>query len=181
VSLDNQAPANDYYARNYLNPDGESGKHAAYGGLLRDRPLGRDPLGGDWALADFETEVRQAVAAGLDGFTVDILSLTSAHWTRVQKLITAAENVDPGFSIVLMPDMNGLASAGSDAFASAMAQLAASDSVYRLGDGRVTFLLGHRRLPRPGLRGARLARGRAAARRSRRRGRRGRPRAPRSA
>ncbi|QFY11104.1 DNRLRE domain-containing protein [Nonomuraea phyllanthi] len=137
VSLDNQAPANDYYARNYLNPDGESGKHAAYGGLLRDRPLGRDPLGGDWALADFETEVRQAVAAGLDGFTVDILSLTSAHWTRVQKLITAAENVDPGFSIVLMPDMNGLASAGSDAFASAMAQLAASDSVYRLGDGRL--------------------------------------------
>ncbi|SCE09881.1 hypothetical protein GA0115252_13041, partial [Streptomyces sp. DfronAA-171] len=38
LSLDNQAPGADYYARNYLRPEGESGKHAAYGGLLRDRP-----------------------------------------------------------------------------------------------------------------------------------------------
>ncbi|WP_256863000.1 endo-1,3-alpha-glucanase family glycosylhydrolase [Microbispora sp. GKU 823] len=137
VSLDNKAPADDYYTRNYLNPDGESGKHSAYGGLLRDRPLGRDPLTGDWALADFTTEVRQAIAAGLDGFTVDILSLTGTHWTRVQKLIQAAEAVDPAFKIVLMPDMNGLASADSAALADAVATLAASKSVYRLGDNRL--------------------------------------------
>ncbi|GGT41486.1 endo-1,3-alpha-glucanase family glycosylhydrolase [Nonomuraea spiralis] len=137
VSLDNQAPASDYYARNYLKPDGESGKHAAYGGLLRDRPLGRDPIAGDYALADFKTEIRQAVAAGLDGFTVDILSITSAHWTRVQNLIKAAEAVDPGFKIVLMPDTNGLASVDSAAFATAMAKLAASKSVYRLADNRL--------------------------------------------
>ncbi|WP_244312235.1 endo-1,3-alpha-glucanase family glycosylhydrolase [Microbispora hainanensis] len=137
VSLDNKAPAEDYYTRNYLNPDGESGKHSAYGGLLRDRPLGRDPLTGDWALADFATEVRQAIAAGLDGFTVDILSLTGTHWTRIQKLIQAAESVDPGFKIVLMPDMNGLASADSAALADAVATLAASTSVYRLGDNRL--------------------------------------------
>ncbi|MFI9597399.1 endo-1,3-alpha-glucanase family glycosylhydrolase [Nonomuraea sp. NPDC052265] len=137
VSLDNQAPASDYYARNYLKPDGESGKHAAYGGLLRDRPIGRDPISGDYAVADFKTEVKQAVAAGLDGFTVDILSITSAHWTRVQNLIKAAEAVDPGFKIVLMPDTNGLASVDSAAFATAMAKLAASKSVYRLADDRL--------------------------------------------
>lgn len=137
VSLDNQAPASDYYARNYLKPDGESGKHAAYGGLLRDRPLGRDPIAGDYALADFKTEVKQAIAAGLDGFTVDILSVTSAHWTRVQNLIKAAEAVDPGFKIVLMPDTNGLASVDSATFAAAMAKLAASKSVYRLADNRL--------------------------------------------
>lgn len=137
LSLDNQAPAADYYARNYLKPEGESGKHAAYGGLLRDRPLGRDPIAGDYAVADFKTEVRQAIAAGLDGFTVDILSVTSAHWTRVQNLIKAAEAVDPGFKIVLMPDTNGLASVDSATLAAAMAKLAASTSVYRLADNRL--------------------------------------------
>ncbi|MET7464044.1 endo-1,3-alpha-glucanase family glycosylhydrolase [Nonomuraea sp. NPDC005501] len=137
VSLDNQAPAGDYYARNYLKPEGESGKHAAYGGLLRDRPIGRAPLSGDYALADFKTEVKQAIAAGLDGFTVDILSVTSAHWTRVQNLIKAAEAVDPGFKIVLMPDTNGLASVDSATLASSIAKLAASKSVYRLADNRL--------------------------------------------
>jgi hypothetical protein len=137
ISLDNAAPENDYYARNYLKPEGESGKHAAYGGLLRDRPPGRSPITGDYALADLKTEVKQAIAAGLDGFTVDILSVTSAHWTRVQNLVKAAEAVDPGFKIVLMPDTNGLASVDSTALAAAMAKLAASKSVYRLADDRL--------------------------------------------
>ncbi|MFB4266635.1 endo-1,3-alpha-glucanase family glycosylhydrolase [Nonomuraea sp. GTA35] len=137
ISLDNAAPENDYYARNYLKPEGESGKHAAYGGLLRDRPPGRSPITGDYALADLKTEVKQAIAAGLDGFTVDILSVTSAHWTRVQNLVKAAEAVDPGFKIVLMPDTNGLASVDSATLAAAMAKLAASKSVYRLADDRL--------------------------------------------
>ncbi|GAA2219630.1 hypothetical protein GCM10009850_121110 [Nonomuraea monospora] len=139
LSLDNAAPANDYYARNYLKPEGESGKHSAYGGLLRDRPIGRDPISGDYALEDLKTEVKQAIAAGLDGFTVDILSVTSAHWTRVQNLIKAAEAVDPGFKIVLMPDTNGLASVDSATLATAMAKLAASKSVYRLDDNRLVI------------------------------------------
>ncbi|GAA2212640.1 hypothetical protein GCM10009850_081020 [Nonomuraea monospora] len=137
ISLDNAAAENDYYARNYLKPEGESGKHAAYGGLLRDRPTGRSPITGDYALADLKTEVKQAIAAGLDGFTVDILSVTSANWTRVQNLVKAAEAVDPGFKIVLMPDTNGLASVDSATLAKAVAGLAASDSVYRLADDRL--------------------------------------------
>ncbi|MEV0231456.1 endo-1,3-alpha-glucanase family glycosylhydrolase [Nonomuraea sp. NPDC050786] len=137
VSIDNQAPASDYYARNWLKPEGESGKHKAYGGFLRDRPLTRSPLTGDFELADLKTEVSQAVAAGLDGFTVDILSVTSRNWTRVENLIKAAEAVDPGFKIVLMPDMNGLASVDSAALAAALAKVAASKSVYRLADNRL--------------------------------------------
>ncbi|WP_433435824.1 endo-1,3-alpha-glucanase family glycosylhydrolase [Nonomuraea sp. CA-141351] len=137
ISLDNAAPENDYYARNYLKPEGESGKHAAYGGLLRDRPAGRAPITGDYALADLKTEVKQAIAAGIDGFTVDILSVTSANWTRVQNLVKAAEAVDPGFKIVLMPDTNGLASVDSATLAAAIAELAASKSVYRLADNRL--------------------------------------------
>ncbi|MEV0148898.1 MULTISPECIES: endo-1,3-alpha-glucanase family glycosylhydrolase [unclassified Nonomuraea] len=137
ISLDNQAPASDYYARNYLKPEGESGKHSAYGGLLRDRPIGRSPLTGDYAVEDLKTEVRQAIAAGLDGFTVDILSVSSNNWTRVQNLVKAAAAVDPGFRIVLMPDMNGLASVDSATLASSLAKLAASSSVYKLADGRL--------------------------------------------
>ncbi|NUW37204.1 DNRLRE domain-containing protein [Nonomuraea sp. SMC257] len=137
ISLDNQAPASDYYARNYLKPEGESGKHSAYGGLLRDRPIGRSPLSGEYVLEDLKTEVRQAIAAGLDGFTVDILSVSSNNWTRVQNLVKAAAAVDPGFKIVLMPDMNGLSSVDSATLATALAKLASSPAVYKLGDGRL--------------------------------------------
>lgn len=137
LSIDNKAPASDYYARNWLKPEGEGGKHVAYGGFLRDRPLPRAPLTGDWELADLKTEIRQAIAAGLDGFTVDILSVTSRHWTRTVNLVKAAEEVDPGFKIVLMPDMNGLASVDSDTLAAALAELAGSPAVHRLADGRL--------------------------------------------
>ncbi|MER6948060.1 endo-1,3-alpha-glucanase family glycosylhydrolase [Nonomuraea sp. NPDC000554] len=138
VSLNNKAGADDYYTKNYLNPAGEGGKHAAYGGLLRDRPLPRGVLSGDWQLADMKTEVRTAVAAGLDGFTVDVLSLNSANWDRLKVLVKAAEAVDPGFRIVPMPDMTSL-SADAATLAASMAELAASRSVYRLPDKRLVI------------------------------------------
>lgn len=68
----------DYYETGYLDPEGESGKHAAYGGFLRDRPLPGLPLVGDWALANARDEVAQARSAGLDGFLVDILTATTS-------------------------------------------------------------------------------------------------------
>ncbi|WP_448699237.1 hypothetical protein [Streptomyces avidinii] len=70
LSLDNAAADRDYYTRNYLDPDGESGKHGRYGGLLRDRPLPVTPKGGDWEYANLQQEVRTARAAGIDGFTL---------------------------------------------------------------------------------------------------------------
>ncbi|MFE3454784.1 endo-1,3-alpha-glucanase family glycosylhydrolase [Nonomuraea sp. NPDC059194] len=138
LSLNNKAGADDYYTKHYLTPTGESGKHAAYGGLLRDRPAPRGVLAGDWQLADMKKEVQTAVAAGLDGFTVDVLSLTSAHWGRLQTLIKAAEEVDPGFGIVLMPDMTSLKTDAAT-LAASMAKLAASKSVYRLADKRLVI------------------------------------------
>ncbi|MDI2127498.1 endo-1,3-alpha-glucanase family glycosylhydrolase [Yinghuangia seranimata] len=141
VSLDNAAPADDYYARNYLNPAGEGGRHQAYGGLLRDRPLPRAPLSGDWELQDMESEVRTAVSAGIDGFTVDLLDLTpgSQHRKRVDALVKAAERVDPGFRVILMPDMTAGKIKGLDAagLAAALAPLAGSPAMQRLDDGRL--------------------------------------------
>jgi Glycosyl hydrolase family 71 len=139
ISLDDKAADADYYTRNYLTPGGESGKHVAYGGLLRDRPLPRDPLGGDYQLKDMQTEVARATGAGLDGFSLDLLSVSdsSANWTRAKKLIQAAGTTDPNFKIMLMPDMNGLVNTDSDTLAAAIAGIASSPAVYHLADGRL--------------------------------------------
>ena len=135
--MDNKDPSVDYYARNYLQASGESGKFAAYGGLLRDRPIGRAPLSGNYQLQDLETEVRQARSAGLDGFTVDILSLTSANWDRVELLLEAAHDADPSFKIMLMPDMTTLDGQTPEALATAMETLGKYPAAFHLADGRL--------------------------------------------
>ncbi len=82
ISLDNAPSDKDYYSTDYLKVNGEGGKYAAVGGLLRDRPLGRAPLSNsNFRLADMRTEVRQAKAAGIDGFTLNIMSLQGSNWT----------------------------------------------------------------------------------------------------
>ena len=117
ISLDNRAPDEDYYTRNYLNPTGESGIHEDYGGLLRERPLPRDPLptGVDYALADLETEVRRAIQLGLDGFAYDVLNPNegAAHRVRLDKLLAASQRVDTSFRVLLVPDMTASSFGGS--------------------------------------------------------------------
>lgn len=142
ISIDNNPTASDYYTVNYLNPNGEGGVHSAYGGLLRDRPLGRSPqTGSDWRIKNLEEEVRQAKAAGIDGFTIDILYPKNyPNWMASvpQDLLTAARNVDPAFKIMLMPDMNGtLSTLSPQQLASEMATYARSRSAFKLADGRL--------------------------------------------
>lgn len=139
LSVDNQPPANDYYARHYLKPTGEKSKHARYGGLLRDRPIPETPQSGDWLLDNFKKEVRVASAAGLDGFTVDVLSVSSRNWTWTKKLIKAAEQADPNFKIVLMPDMYSMKTQSASEIAAAMASVSKSPSVFKLDDGRMVI------------------------------------------
>ena len=137
IRITNQPADSDYYARNYLNPDGEGGKHSAYGGLLRDRPLPRPPFDGDYEVYDFETDVKEAIEAGLDGFAVDILSLTSQNWTRSKELAAAAARVDPGFSILLQPDMSAMKDRTVAELSNAMAQFASNYNVARGPNGEV--------------------------------------------
>jgi hypothetical protein len=141
ISLDNGAGNSDYYARNYLAASGEGGKHASYGGLLRERPLPRatDPSS-QWQLNDMKTEVTRATQAGLDGFTVDMLGLSGAHWDRLNLLLQASKQVDPNFKIMLMPDSNAGSINGSPQnLAKSIAQLNSSygSSLYKLNDGRL--------------------------------------------
>lgn len=160
ISLDNKMPAalggaGDYYDKNFLTPSGEGGKHAAYGGLLRDRPLERAPYPStvDYQALDMQTEVRQGMAAGLDGFTMDLLGApsatsTSTHLARQKQLMQAAVDVGSGFKIMLMPDMQSWTTGGStdptkvisdSTAASRIKTLAAYSSAFRLDDGRLVL------------------------------------------
>ncbi len=137
LSLDNARADGDYYTRHYLNPDGESGKHGKYGGLLRDRPLPVEPKSGDWEYANLQQEVRTARAAGIDGFTLDLLSFSGRNWDRCNLLMAAARSVDPAFKIMLMPDMTSLKTDDPGVLAEAIATLGGAPAAHRLPDGRL--------------------------------------------
>ncbi|WP_255450178.1 glycoside hydrolase family 71 protein [Skermania sp. ID1734] len=141
VSLDNAPPASDYYATQYLNPFGENGKHAAYGGLLRDRPIPREPRSGNWRAADLRDEVATAARYGIDGFGIDILTPhTDPQWVSAvpQLLLDAAAAVSPTFKIMLQPDMSGeMAQLTPTQLAAEIAYLAGQPAAFRLDDGRL--------------------------------------------
>jgi len=140
LSLDDKPADVDYYTRNYLSPTGENGKYQAVGGKQRDRPMPRPVRAvANWRLLDMEQEVREAVAAGLDGFAVSMVQLGgSGQWAANTKLLLqAAHNVDPGFKILLRPNMISFKAKDAASLAQYIAELAAYDSAYRLGDGRL--------------------------------------------
>lgn len=108
-------PPGDYWEDAWLPPGGTEGEvdHRPYGGLVRDRKwIGVGPVSGRIELGDrianLRREISLAIEAGLDGFTVNLLTdLTSeaAPRTRVDELYAAArELADPYFRLVPMPD-----------------------------------------------------------------------------
>lgn len=158
ISFYNDDPTNDTYVKSLLNPNGESGKHLAYGGLLRQRPIPSQPLASVacsststtypfshpdcYMYKHMQTEVRNAIKGGLDGFTLDILGTSGDNWERTKSLLAACGSVDPGFKIMLMPDGNGSGVAkGYADFAAKMAGLAGdarfNKCLFKLDDGRL--------------------------------------------
>lgn len=151
----------DYYTKNYLNPKPVSAneyRHAEYGGLTRERPLPRTPINSTsvdtatcplpeptgWRLEDAKTEVRTAIAAGLDGFTLNtIVPPGGGDYRNCQNgylILQAAQAVDPNFKIVIAPDMSGpLGTMTTDELVAYVAQLASYQSAYKLADGRLVF------------------------------------------
>lgn len=110
ISLDNNVPTNDYYKRNYLDANGESGTHAASGGFIRNRPQGRAPLTGDFRLLDARADVVQAYDGGLDGFFVDILGSSGNNWTIITKVVEAGAIEHPGGEFMVIPMIDGTGS-----------------------------------------------------------------------
>ncbi|HYP45831.1 MAG TPA: endo-1,3-alpha-glucanase family glycosylhydrolase [Propionibacteriaceae bacterium] len=135
-SADNLAP--DYYTRNFLSASGEEGKHAAYGGFWRDRPLERPPISGDFRLQDAKWEISTAQAMGVDGFLVNILGLNDSSYKVYVTLVNAAVELDSRFKIVPMVDANGEAAAAAtpEQWGAAMTYFIGKSSSYSLPDGR---------------------------------------------
>jgi hypothetical protein len=136
ISIDNKDGNEDYYATQYLTPDGENGIHAAYGGFLRDRPLPRAHSNlRDWRLADLETEIGQAKSVGIDGFAVDVIDARAASNVidRILQATTAAGN----FTVVITADITGPLGAMTAAeFAADVAPYLTAPGAFHLSDGR---------------------------------------------
>jgi hypothetical protein len=147
LQINNVPAATDYYNGGYLNPTGEGGIHAAYGGWLRARPL---PLpvnpAANYQQLNMQTEVAMAMDRGITGFCFDILSVndvlpqtaTAPASGRLLALLAAAEAVDPRFSIIPMIDSSSLGSALTPAQGAAIIQaIATAPNLYRLFDDRI--------------------------------------------
>jgi hypothetical protein len=138
VSADNLPADADVYTHDYLDPDGENGTHRAYGGLLRDRPPPIPPgAPRHWETDNYKVEILQAQSAGIDGFTVDVLSTEGVYRDRLESLVRAAAELNTGFTIALMPDGAVLNRDSSAALADLVAQLLRYPSLHRLADGRL--------------------------------------------
>ncbi|HEX3912512.1 MAG TPA: glycoside hydrolase family 71 protein [Steroidobacteraceae bacterium] len=139
LSVDNKSADADYYNIQYLNPAGEKGKSAALGGYLRQRPLPVKPNAAtDWKLQNVKIEVQMAIARGITGFAIDVLSGKEAadQNSHLNMLLKAAKAVDARFKIVVMPDISALKSDAA-AVLQIISTVAASDAAYRLDDGRL--------------------------------------------
>jgi len=137
LSVDNKDPAKDQHA-SWLDPAGSGGMYAAQGGHSRDRPLPRPIRTGDWRQADFEVEVRQAIAAGLDGFIYEHhTSASDQRFNQFPKMLAAAKAVDPGFRIMLSPDFPTAKGATHDKVISDILLAKGHSSLYYLPDGTI--------------------------------------------
>lgn len=141
VSFDNKPAEDDFYVNGYISPQGENGKHAGYGGYFRQAPHPRFPRDGeDWKRQNLLEEVRQAVAIGLDGFCFDMLTDTKhGFWETLLTLLDCAEEVDPDFKIMLMPDMTAVFKKRAEELVPIVLEVAHHPSILRDTEGRVVI------------------------------------------
>jgi len=139
ISIDNAAPATDYYNTQYLSKTGESGKWLKQGGFLRQRPLGVPAsTKSNWRQLNMESEVRTAIARGITGFTFNAMAATDGtdSGSDLHLMLAAATAVDSRFKIVVMPDIAVLGN-DSNAVIQIIASVASSPAAYHLSDGRL--------------------------------------------
>lgn len=139
VSIDNKDPAVDKWSA-WLDPEGTGGEYRDIGGLMRDRPLPRPVrTEANWVQKDFETEVRQAIAMGLDGFVWEYHSVSSnPRWPRLPQMLAAVRAVDPGFKIMLSPDLTAGADTLPDGIVADVLAVKDAPEITRI-DGRIVL------------------------------------------
>jgi hypothetical protein len=138
LSINNVASDHDYYNVNYLSPTGENSKWLGAGGFLRQRPLPVPPsTSATWQIDNMKTEIRMAIAAGITGFTIDIMGANQLDAeSAMHHLYAAAAAVDSRFKIVVMPDLSALG-ANATVIEDIIKSIANSPAAYRLPDGRL--------------------------------------------
>lgn len=82
------APSPDYYDTGWLAPDGEGGIWLAHGGRMRDRPIYRAPLSGDWRKTDFIVDCLRAKRMHIDGF---VYNETDVSTDQIGDMLDAAQ------------------------------------------------------------------------------------------
>lgn len=145
----------NYHATVYQDVFGEDGQHSAYGGLERTGPLwdtSRYPV--PYAaleaaqLADCEDEIREMIAAGIDGIVLNIQGGPGAgpadqwavnHWVVSLRIVQAALNVDPGFVVLVSPDMHTWFGEHPEDWLAVARWAATLPNAYRLPDGRLVL------------------------------------------
>jgi len=130
LSMDDLPAAQDYYSQTWLVPL-KANMWYANGGFLRSRPLPTTPSSAaTYQVANFETEVRAAIARGITGFMYDIGSTKEfAAGGNLLNMLTAAAAVDARFSIALMVDHLNIADVET-----VVKTLYANPSVYRVSN-----------------------------------------------
>ena len=140
LSFDNKGPGDDYYDREMLTVDGEKGRHAAYGGFLRDRPFPREPIPErDWRTIDAITDIAYGQDAGLDGFQFNIASFDPKHRyiDHLNALLTAVAVTGTSFRIAPGLDCHTLkANPPLDIILPQLVPILKHPSVLRMADGR---------------------------------------------
>lgn len=138
VSIDNKDPSKDQHA-SWLDPMGSNGMYAGQGGHSRDRPLPR-PVRPEknWRQLDFEVEVRQAIAMGLDGFIYEHhTSASDQRFNQFPAMLAAAKAVDPNFKIMLSPDFPTAKDSPHDKVMEDILMAKGHPSLYKLDDGTI--------------------------------------------
>ena len=106
-SWSNETISTQQYESYFNNPNWTSNDYHLDGGLFRDRPLARPQLTGDWLYQDSQWDIEQAMAAGIDGWVCDVLGLSGSNHDRYMKMVDVAHDLNNGFKVVPMIDMNG--------------------------------------------------------------------------
>ena len=131
----------DYWTK--WMPPGEvegSTDHRVYGGYVRDRKPNDTDRTGNFDRRMKLAECIAARDAGLDGFTLEMVSITSGNSfrTRCENLLGAVEDMgDPTFRVIPMPDGNTAATSSAVSLGDYLATIASRSSIFRNASGRM--------------------------------------------
>jgi len=106
-SWGNEPLSTQQYESYYNNPGYTTNGDQLQGGMFRDRPLTRPQLSGDWLYQDSQWDIEQAMAGGIDGWMCDLLGVSGSNHDRYMKMVQVAHDLNNGFKVVPMIDMNG--------------------------------------------------------------------------